>query len=393
MQLPILKMDQQTMSKLKMGMIGGGEGSFIGPVHRMAAELDGEIELVCGAFSGDATRSVRSGQRLYGLSENRCYPDFMTMLRQEGELPVSERMDFVTITTPNHLHFEAAECALNSGFHVVCDKPLTHRLTEALALQRTVAQSGKLLALTHNYTGYPMIREARSMVSAGELGKLRRIDCDYLQGWLATDEENTGNKQAQWRTDPARAGIAGCIGDIGSHAHNLMEYVSGVNVSAVCADLSTFVSGRRLDDDANVLLRFENGAKGMLRTSQIAVGEENNLTLRLYGELAALEWSQQNPNTLIVRWPDRSIEQRRNGGPGLSVESAAASRFPAGHPEGYLEAFATLYREFAVAVRQQSTGSEVEQNFPGITAGVRGMQFIERVVESSASGGSWLPLQ
>jgi predicted dehydrogenase len=339
-----------------MGMIGGGEGAFIGPVHRMAAELDGDIELVCGAFSSDAERSVRSGQNLYGLAAGRCYADYATMIRSEAALDEHERMDFVAVTTPNHVHFDAAVHALEGGFPVICDKPLTHRLDDALALEKVVEDAGVLFCLTHNYTGYPMVREARSLIAAGALGAIRRVNCEYLQGWLAGPEERGENKQAQWRTDPARAGAAGCFGDIGSHGQNLIEFVTGDRISTVCADLSQWVEGRPLDDDGNVLLRLASGAKGVLSASQIAVGEENNLTLRIYGESGGLEWSQMEPNTLILRWPDRSVELRRSGGPGTSAASADATRLPAGHPEGYLEAFAVLYRNFARAIRAGKTG-------------------------------------
>jgi len=378
--------------KVRMGMIGGGEGAFIGAVHRMAAELDGEIELVCGAFSSEADRSRRSGVSLYRLPAARCYPDYATMFEVEAGLDPSERMDFVTIATPNHLHFPAASAAIDAGFHVVCDKPLTHDMADALTLATLVNASDRLFCLTHNYTGYPMIREARALVASGALGRIRRADCEYLQGWLAGSEETTGNKQAQWRTDPSRSGAAGCFGDIGSHAQNLLEFVTGQNVSRVCADLSTWVEGRALDDDGNVLIRLDGGARGVISASQVAVGEENGLKLRIYGEGGGLTWSQTEPNSLTLKWPDRSVEVRRTGGPSVTGEAASATRLPAGHPEGYLEAFAVLYRKFARAVLAAEAGTAVSPDVPGIADGVRGMRFIDGVVESSARGGIWLDL-
>ncbi|MEM8766572.1 MAG: Gfo/Idh/MocA family oxidoreductase [Pseudomonadota bacterium] len=376
--------------KLRMGMVGGGEGAFIGAVHRMAAELDGEIELVCGAFSSDPERSRRSGEALYKLAPERSYENYQALFAGEAARPADDRMDFVTIVTPNHLHFDVARAALEAGFHVVCDKPLTHRLEDAHVLAEVAIASGRLFCLTHNYTGHPMVREARALVTSGALGAVRRVNCEYLQGWLADAEERSGNKQAEWRTDPDRAGAAGCFGDIGSHGQNLLEYVTGEIVTEVAAELTSWVDGRALDDDGNVLLRLSGGGRGVLSASQIAVGEENNLTLRVYGERGGLSWSQQEPNTLVLRWPDRSVEIRRTGGPGTGAASVAATRLPAGHPEGYLEAFAVLYRNFAAAMRAQAAGDRVSGDYPGIEDGVRGMRFIEAVVKSSAAGGSWI---
>ncbi|MGE0623006.1 MAG: Gfo/Idh/MocA family protein [Pseudomonadales bacterium] len=378
--------------KLRMGLIGGGEGAFIGAVHRMAAELDGEITLVCGAFSSDPARSRRSGERLYRLPAARCYPDYRSMFEAEAQLDASERMDFVTVATPNHVHFDAARLAIESGFDVVCDKPLTHRLADALALSDRLAKSDRLFCLTHNYTGYPMVREARSLVASGRLGRIRRVSCEYLQGWLAGAEERSGNRQAEWRTDPQRAGAAGCFGDIGSHAQNLLEFVTGERIEAVAADIRTWVPGRALDDDGDVLLRLSGGARGVLSASQIAVGEENALTLRIYGEQGGLEWRQMSPNTLHLKWPDRSLTLQRTGGPGASVAAGEATRLPAGHPEGYLEAFAVLYRNFARALRARNDGARVDLDFPGVAEGVRGMAFIDTVVKSSREGGRWLDL-
>jgi len=378
--------------KLRMGMVGGGEGAFIGPVHRMAAELDGEIELVCGAFASDPERSMRSGRDIYRLARERCYPDYEEMFAVEAARPPQEQMQFVVIATPNHIHYPVAKAALEAGFHVVCDKPVTHRLEEAEHLAELVSRSGLLFVLTHNYTGYPMVKEARNLVRSGAFGSIRRVVCEYLQGWLA---EDVSNKQADWRTDPERAGVAGCFGDIGSHGENLLEYVTDLKIVELCADLSSFVPGRQLDDDGNVLLRFGSGAKGILFASQVAVGEENGLRLRVYGERGGLEWSQTEPNSLIVRWPDRPYEVRRTGGSGLSAAALNATRLPAGHPEGYLEAFAVLYRNFASALRATLSGADPNPemlDFPTIEDGVRGMRFISAVVTSSARGGQWMSL-
>jgi predicted dehydrogenase len=384
--------NEQAGRKVRMGMIGGGEGAFIGAVHRMAAELDGEIELVCGAFSSDPERSKRSGQTLYRLPPERCYPDYVTMFKMEAERPAEQRMDFVTIATPNHVHFDAARAAIEAGFHVVCDKPVTHRLSDAQALQSLLEGSDRLFCLTHNYTGYPMIREARSLIASGALGAIRRADCEYLQGWLATAEEGTGNKQAEWRTDPARSGAAGCFGDIGSHAQNLLEFVTGQTIASLCADLNTWVAGRVLEDDGNVLIRLSDGARGVISASQVAVGEENGLKLRVYGEKGGLTWSQMEPNSLRLTWPDRSVEIRRTGGPSTTPAAADVTRLPAGHPEGYLEAFAVLYRDVARAVLAREAGEDFAPDVPGIVEGVRGMRFIEAVVESSAAGAAWLEI-
>ncbi|TDJ27340.1 MAG: Gfo/Idh/MocA family oxidoreductase [Gammaproteobacteria bacterium] len=373
-------------------MVGGGEGAFIGPVHRMAAELDGEIELVCGAFASDPERSMRSGRDIYGLARERCYPDYEEMFAVEAARPPQAQMQFVVIATPNHIHYPVAKAALEAGFHVVCDKPVTHRLEEAEHLAELVSRSGLLFVLTHNYTGYPMVKEARNLVRSGAFGSIRRVVCEYLQGWLA---EDVSNKQADWRTDPERAGVAGCFGDIGSHGENLLEYVTDLKIVELCADLSSFVPGRQLDDDGNVLLRFGSGAKGILFASQVAVGEENGLRLRVYGERGGLEWSQTEPNSLIVRWPDRPYEVRRTGGSGLSAAALNATRLPAGHPEGYLEAFAVLYRNFASALRATLSGTDPNPemlDFPTIDDGVRGMRFISAVVTSSARGGQWMSL-
>ncbi len=368
-------------AKFRFGLIGGGQGAFIGAVHRMAAELDSRAELVCGAFAADPDRSRQSGQNLYQLPAERCYGTFAQMFDGESLLPESRRMQFVIIAAPNHVHFPAAAAALKAGFHVVCDKPVTLSLAQAVELK---ALQGELkFLLTHNYTGYPMIEEARSLVAAGMLGKIRRAQASYLQGWLARDVDN---KQASWRTDPRRAGAAGCFGDIGSHAENLLSHVTGLRIQRLCADLSTFVSGRSLDDDGNVLLQFAGGARGVISASQVACGCENDLSIKVYGDKAGLEWSQREPNSLIVRWPDKPFEIRRTGGAGLSNRALAAARLPAGHPEGYLEAFANLYAKFFAALEG---GAE---DYPGLEDGLRGMNFIEQVVASSAAGAHWVSL-
>ena len=380
------------MTRLRMGLVGGGEGAFIGAVHRIAAELDGRIELVCGAFSSNPSRSKRFGQELYDLPPNRSYGTFNEMVTEELRLPAEERMHFVVIATPNHLHFPVAESALQAGFHVVSDKPVTFDLGEARTLRALAAEKDLLFGLTHNYTGYPMVKEARELIKTGALGSIRRVIVEYIQGWLAERLETQGNKQAIWRTDPRFSGLAGCMGDIGTHGENLLEYVTGLEIDSLCADLTTFVPGRLLEDDGNVLLRFSNGARGALLASQIAVGEENGLKLRVYGERASLEWVQTDPNSLVVRWPDRPFEVRRTGGPGVSEAATAATRLPAGHPEGFLEAFAVLYRNFAAALEARLAGRDPtseELDFPTIDDGVRGMAFIDVVVDSSKRGGVW----
>ena len=382
--------------KLQMGLVGGGEGSFIGAVHRMAAELDGRIQLTCGAFSSDPAKSRRAGVDLYGIDAARSYGSYAELMAGEAARSAGDRMDLVVIATPNHTHFPIAKAALDAGFHVMSDKPATFDLAEAKELAQLVEGTGLVFGLTHNYTGYPMVKEARHLVRSGAFGAVRRVVVEYIQGWLAVREEAAGNKQAEWRTDPARSGAAGCMGDIGTHGENLAEYVTGLKIDSLCADLTTFVPGRQLEDDGNVLLRFENGAKGVLFASQIAVGEENGLRLRVYGETGGLEWRQMEPNSLIVRWPDRPYEVRRTGGPGVSEAAADATRLPAGHPEGFLEAFALLYRNFAdtlLAQRANRKPSEQNLDFPTIADGVRGMAFIETVVASAKAGATWLPFQ
>ena len=381
------------MAKLQMGLVGGGEGAFIGAVHRMAAELDGRISLTCGAFSSDPVKSRRAGVALYGIDPERSYGTYDEMMGAEAARPAEDRMDFVVVATPNHTHHPIAQAALRAGFHVMSDKPATFDLAEAKELAALAVEKDLVFGLTHNYTGYPMVKEARHLVRSGAFGDVRRVVVEYIQGWLTGREEATGNKQAEWRTDPARSGAAGCMGDIGTHGENLAEYVTGLQIESLCADLTTFVPGRRLEDDGNVLLRFAGGAKGVLFASQIAVGEENGLKLRVYGETGGLEWSQMEPNSLIVRWPDRPYEVRRTGGPGVGEAATGATRLPAGHPEGFLEAFALLYRNFADTLAAKRAGKKpTEENldFPTIADGVRGMAFIETVVASAEAGATWL---
>ena len=382
------------MQKIKMGMVGGGRGAFIGGVHRMAAALDGQIELVSGAFSSDPGRSRESGADL-GLAPDRVYGSFREMIHRERELPADQRIDFLSIVTPNHLHFAPAKMALENGFHVVCDKPLCLNLEEARSLKAIVEKTGLLFALTHNYTGYPLVKQMRAMIREGQLGAIRKVVVAYPQGWLATPLEAEGHKQASWRLDPARSGAAGCMGDIGTHAANLLEYVTGLRIVSVCADLTSFVAGRKLDDDGNVLLRLEKEAKGVLSASQIAAGEENDLSIRVYGEKGGLQWRQMAPNTLFVKGIDRPQQIYRTGMDYLSPEAKAHTRLPAGHPEGFIEAFANIYRNVAYCLQARRAGEEPDPlhlDFPTVYDGVRGMRFIEAVVRSSEAGGEWVPV-
>jgi predicted dehydrogenase len=379
--------------KLRFGMVGGGRGAFIGAVHRIAAQMDGQAELVAGAFSSDPQRSRDSAADLF-VSAERAYGSYREMAVAEAARPSGERLDFVVIVTPNDQHFPAATLFLEHGFNVVCDKPVTLTLAEARALRETVARSGKVFALTHNYTGNAMVKQARALVRGGALGTLRKVVVEYSQGWLARDIESSGQKQASWRTDPARSGAAGCMGDIGTHAENLARYVTGLRITELCADLNSFVPGRRLDDDGNLLLRFEGGARGVLHSSQIAIGEENNLSLRVYGTEASLEWQQEHPNELIVKYQDRPREILRRGNGYVSDVAQGVTRIPAGHPEGYLEAFANLYREAFRAIAAEVAGgpSPDDLDLPGIDDGVAGMAFIEAAVASARQGAVWVPV-
>lgn len=381
------------MTRLKMGMVGGGTGSFIGDVHRKAASIDGMIDLVCGAFSSSKEKSLTSAKEL-GISDDRAYGSFEEMIKEEAKLSEEERMDFVAIVTPNHMHFPPAKMALEYGFHVICDKPLSLTLDEAIELEKIVTSSERVFALTHNYTGYPMVKQARAIIAKGDLGTIRKINAHYLQGWLSTAVEKTGQKQAAWRVDPKRSGIGGALGDIGTHAENLIEYITDIKINAIAADLTAFGEGRSLDDDGNVLLRFENGAKGIMSFSQIATGEENNLGVKIYGTKGSLEWYQENPNQLIVKWLDQPKQIYTPGGNGTYPESSEYVRIPAGHPEGYLEGFATIYRSFAKELINVKNGKSISDNpdFPTVTDGVRGMKFIYAAVESSKNNANWIKI-
>ena len=378
--------------KLRMGMVGGGRDAFIGPVHRIAAQMDNKIELVCGAFSSTPEKSRLSGQDLL-LPPERVYGTYQEMLQKEAALPGGDRMDFVSIVTPNSTHYPVAMAALDAGFHVVCDKPMTMDMEQARSLASKVLEAGKLFCLTHNYTGYPMVKEARDLVAEGKLGPVRRIVVEYPQGWLATKLEDTGIKQAAWRTDPQLAGASSCMGDIGTHCENLVEYITGLRITEMCADLTTFVGGRRLDDDGSVLLRFGNGARGVLWASQVAVGAENGLNIRVYGEQGGLEWQQEEPNTLILDWLDKPREIRRTATGSVGQAASANVRLPAGHPEGYIEGFANVYRNFADSLTETLEGNaadDAKADYPDVHDGVRGMAFLDAVVRSSASEKKWV---
>ena len=383
------------MTTLRMGMVGGGPGAFIGDVHRRAACLDGDVELVAGAFSASPSKSRRKGREL-GVSRARTYDSYLDMVERERALPEDQRIDFVSVVTPNHLHCPVATAFLEAGFHVVCDKPMTLDVPEARRLKQVVTRSRRVFALTHNYTGYPMVKLARDLVRQGDLGRLRKVVVQYPQGWLSTRLEQAGLKQAEWRTDPTRSGAAGCIGDIGTHAENLAEYITGLQIVELCADLTTFVRGRRLDDDGTVLLRLQRGVRGVLLASQIAVGEENGLAIRVYGEEKGLEWHQEHPNTLTLRSQDgpREVWSRGHGYvEARSPAAARATRLPAGHPEAFLEAFANVYRNVADTIRARRARTRPDplaRDFPTVDDGLRGMVFIETVVKSARSMQKWL---
>ena len=378
--------------KLRMGMVGGGRDAFIGSVHRIAAQMDGKAELVCGAFSSSKQKSKESGKDLL-LPPDRVYGTYREMFRKETKMPEEKMIDFVAVVTPNNMHYPIAMAALDAGFHVVCDKPMTMTLEEAKNLERKIKMSKRLFCLTHNYTGNAMVKEARELVSKRKLGTIRKVVVEYPQGWLASRQETTGNKQAAWRTDPKRAGATCCMGDIGSHCANLAEYVTGLKITEVCSDLTTFIKGRPLDDDGNVLLRFDNGARGVLWASQIALGEENGLSIRVYGDTGAVQWRQEKPNTLLVRWNNKPAELHRTGTEFAGKAAASVTRLPAGHPEGYLEAFANIYGEFIKAVEKAASGGKVKDSdfdYPGVKDGIRGMAFLKAVVRSSKSKEKWI---
>ncbi len=379
------------MTAVRYGMVGGGPDAFIGPVHRMAAALDGQFVLVAGAFSSDAERSRQTGAEL-GLDPERTYASYDEMARAEAGLPADQRIEVVSIVTPNHLHHPVARAFLENGFHVVCDKPLTTTLEDAEALCRLASEGDRVFAVTHNYTGYPMVKEARERVRSGALGTVRKVVVEYSQGWLATLLEADGQKQAEWRADPSRAGISSALGDIGSHAHNLAHYVTGLGIDSLFADLGTVVSGRALEDDATVLLRFEGGARGLLFASQISVGERNHLRLRIYGTEGGLDWDQESPDRLRLMSSDGTEKVLHVGGTDLSARVQAHTRLPAGHPEGFIEAFANLYRNVARTLQAKAGGAEpgpFDDDFPTVSNGARGVHFIEAAVESGRTG-TWV---
>ena len=379
--------------KLRMGMVGGGPGAFIGEMHRKAARMDGGVDIVAGAFHIDPAKSKEMGQQLC-IDPSRAYDNYQQMI--EAELKRPDKIDFVSVTTPNNWHFPIARDFLKAGFHVMCEKPMTMTLKEARELEKIVKKSGKVFGLMHNYTGYPMVKLARDMVRQGDLGKIYKIIVQYPQGWLIRPIERQGQQQASWRTDPKQSGAAGCMGDIGTHAENLAQYITGLEIEEICADLTTFVKGRLLDDDGNCLVRFQKGAKGILHASQISIGEENGLAIWVYGENAALEWHQEHPNYLYVKTIDAPVQVWRRGNPYVAAKSAAAARgtrIPTGHPEAFLEAFANNYVNFTDTVRARLEGrqpTELELDFPSVREGVTGLAFIETVVKSGKLGAKWV---
>ncbi len=383
--------------KLRAGMIGGGPGAFIGGVHRMAMRLDGQIELVAGAFSRNPEKSRAQGAELY-LDPARVYGDYREFIQKELALPADRRVEMVSVVTPNDSHYEVASACLKAGFHVVLDKPMTLNVKQAKALKQQVDKGQQVFCLTHNYTGYPMVKLARDLIRKGELGKLRKIKVQYPQGWLHAAFENQGAKQAEWRTDPKRSGAAGCMGDIGTHAENLAEYLTGLKIVELCADLTAFVPGRKLDDDGNCLIHWEKGVKGLLFASQISIGEENGLTIWIYGDQGGLEWRQENPNYLYVKKPEAAVQVWRRGNQYIGQASPAAgraSRLPFGHPEGFIEAFANVYVNAAETIRCKIAGVKPDPlalDFPSVDDGLRGLQFIDAVVKSSQMGAKWVKL-
>ncbi|HMR65312.1 MAG TPA: Gfo/Idh/MocA family oxidoreductase [Anaerolineae bacterium] len=379
--------------KIKFGQIGGGRDSFIGAVHRRAAISDGFTELVAGALSSQPEKAKLSGQDLL-LPPERNYASWQEMLEGESKLPDGERIDFVSIVTPNHAHFEPAMAFVEAGFNVVIDKPMVHTSEQAQKLIEAVEAHDVVFGVTHNYTGYPMVKEARDWVRAGKLGEIHRVVVEYPQGWLLDKIEDQGAKQAEWRTDPARSGIAGAVGDIGSHCENLVSYITGLEIEALCADLTTFVPGRRLDDDASVLLRFKNGARGVLWVSQVAAGEENGLNIRVYGTKAGLEWHQEHPNWLYFKLPDGPMQVYKRGNGYFGEAATRATHLPFGHPEAFFEAFGNVYMNITDTIRARLVGrqpTELELDFPTVYDGARGVKFIEKVVESSQSAQKWTP--
>jgi len=388
-------MNEIHQGKVRLGMVGGGEGAFIGGIHRLAAQMDGQIELVCGAFSSKPDKAKAFGKTLF-LADERCYASYEEMFAQEAQLDSTKRMEFVAIVTPNHLHFPVAKMALEYGFHVISDKPATLTLAQAIELKAIIQNTGLLYGLTHTYTGYPMVKEAKHRIEQRQLGEIKKIIVEYPQGWLANKSDESG-KQASWRLDPKQAGISCCMADIGIHAANLAEYVTGLKVSSLCAELTSNVDGRLLDDDGTVMLRFDSGAHGVLLASQVCVGEENSLKLRVYGEHASIEWSQLEPNSLWLKFPEQASQLIRTGVGQMADETLACIRTPAGHPEGYLEAFANIYLQFAKQIRHhdddnnvtKSTNVNTSCSIPGIDEAIRGMAFIENVVAASQSEFKW----
>lgn len=386
------KAESAVPRRLRLGMVGGGRGAFIGAVHRIAARLDDRFELVAGALASDPERARESAADLR-IAPERAYADFAAMAQAEAAR--ADRIDAVAIVTPNHLHHAAARAFLDAGIHVICDKPLTTTLSDAEDLVAAVAKSGLLFALTHNYTGHPMVRHARALAASGALGRIRVVQVEYPQDWLATRLEDTGQKQAAWRTDPAQSGAAGSLGDLGTHAFNLAEFVTGLACTEIAAELTTFVTGRRLEDNAHLMLRFDGGARGALWSSQVAAGNQNALGLRVYGEQAGLEWRQEEPNHLRFTRLGEPPQRITRAGPGAGPAAAHASRIPAGHPEGYLEAFAQLYADFAEQITARLQGRDAAPEsllVPGVRDGLRGVRFVTAAVESSRRGGIWLPL-
>ncbi len=380
--------------KIRMGMIGGGQGAFIGEVHRMAAALDGHIQLVAGAFSSNAERSALSGQDLY-LEKERVYGSYQEMIEAEATLSEEKRLDLISIVTPNHLHFEPAKLALEAGFHVICDKPLCFNLEEAYTLQKLVNEKALIFALTHTYAAYPMVKQAKALIADGKLGTIKKVVVQYPQGWLSTLLEASNQKQASWRTDPTKSGIAGALGDIGTHAYHLAEYITGLQATSICANVNTKVDGRKLDDDNNILLAFNNGAHGVLIASQISAGEANNLNISIYGSLGGVQWSHENPNQLQAKWSDKPDQIFRTGGSEIYPLAQAASRLPSGHPEGYIEAFANIYKNVAMSIQNKLTGTQSKphhNDFPTIQDGVRGMEFIYACIASGKANHCWTEL-
>jgi predicted dehydrogenase len=385
---PWLKDKKFMKRKLRYGMVGGGQNAFIGAVHRIAANLDGQIELVAGAFSSDAKNSQTTGEQLF-LNPKRVYGSYAEMAKAEAALPADERIDFVSIVTPNFLHAPVATTFLKAGFHVVCDKPMTLSLKEAKALRDTVRRSGKVFALTHNYTGYPMVKEARELVRTGKLGTILKVVAEYPQGWLLDKIETSGQKQASWRMDPKKAGASSCVGDIGTHAENLGRYITGLKIDELCTEFTSFIPGRKLEDDANMLIRYKGGAKGVLHCSQISCGEENDLNIRVYGTKGSLAWRQEHPNELKLVLKNEPAHTLRRGNGYVSDVAKKFTRLPAGHPEAFIEAFANIYLEAIAAIRANLAGERGSFDFPTVDDGVEGMAFIETAVKSAKSNAKW----